>query len=463
MSEENGVIEERFAPPSDPVSGLPYTTDGLEGIGGFIKFTYSDFLVDEIPAYDPCGEGEHCYLLIEKRGLAMSDMLDIVADHFGVKKDAIGYAGMKDKYAITRQVVSVWTPGKQVEQFSELRHDKLSVLWADMHTNKLRVGHLKGNRFSVKIRGVQATKVVQAKAVMDRLAAEGIANYYGPQRFGTRLNNHEVGRAQIAGDYQRALDLLLGPDDRFPRLNTIMGEAYAAGDLERAFESLTPNQRAERTALKALIGGRNAKQAFNRVSVMQQRFFFSAFQSHVFNQVLGERVRSGLLDRISEGDVAMKLGNHACFPVGAEELATEEARTEIDRRVHDFEISPTGPMWGPEMMHAQGGIDELETRALHAMGVTLDEVSAHVKRMKSRLDGTRRAMRVPVKDVEIEGGIDERGHFVRCAFELPPGSFATTVMREIMKDGPQEEPGTVLRSKPVPEDDEARDHDEDDR
>src|SRR5262245_6039299 len=108
-----------------------YITSDLPPIGGVIKQRAEDFLVDEVPLYQPSGAGEHIYLLVQKRGLSTMEMVEIVAAHFAVPRRAVGYAGLKDKHAITRQVVSVHAPGRKIEDFGELRHEKISVLWAD--------------------------------------------------------------------------------------------------------------------------------------------------------------------------------------------------------------------------------------------------------------------------------------------------------------------------------------------
>ena len=432
----------------DPVADLPYATGDLPGIGGFIKHRDDDFLVEEQPAYQPCGEGEHCYLFVEKRGLASSEMLAVVAKHFGVEPTAVGYAGMKDKHAVTRQVVSIHTPGKSIDDFPMLEHPRVSVLWADMHANKLRVGHLRGNRFSIKVRGVSATTVVAARPVLDRLARTGIPNYYGPQRFGATSTNHLIGRADILGAHDLAIDLLLDPP-LSPRLSdqehlVSLAEAYRARDWAGARAALTPGQNTERAAVAALAEGRSPRDAIRAAGRLQRRFFYSAFQSALFNAVCADRLRAGALDRLVLGDVAFKHANHACFAVSDDELSSNAARGELERRIKDFEISASGPMWGADMMRASDEPGEHEDEVLARSGVTLDDLDRHANRLKSRLRGARRPLRAPVIDPTIDAGTDEHGHYVRLAFELPPGSFATTLVREIIKDGPRVTPGTLF-------------------
>src|SRR6185436_13505083 len=120
--------------------------------GGELKAVPEDFVVEEIPAYAPCGDGEHLYLRIEKRGIPTFAAVERIASAFGVGKQAVGYAGLKDARAIAVQWISVHSP-KDVAQGFEL--DGLRVLESSRHRNKLKVGHLRGNRFRIRVRGVR--------------------------------------------------------------------------------------------------------------------------------------------------------------------------------------------------------------------------------------------------------------------------------------------------------------------
>lgn len=347
---------------------LPYLTHELPGIGGEIRARHADFLVEEQPLYRPCGEGEHLYLMVEKRGLGTPEMVDLVAAHFGVRRSAVGTAGMKDAQAITRQVVSVHTPGKRLESFPMLRHESVSVLWADQHTNKLRTGHLAGNRFSIKIRGVAMTDAPRGLRILRELERRGLPNYFGPQRFGAKSDNHHVGRAVLTGESKR------------------------------------------------------------RMPTQKRKLMLNALQSAVFNEVLAERVRAGTMDRLSAGDVAFKHDSGAVFAVDGALADSEETLV----RLREFAISPSGPMWGAKMMRASGAAGDAELQALGKFDLTPEAFEA--SRQAGLVPGIRRPLRVAVRDAEIEGGIDEHGPHVRVAFDLPGGAYATTVLREIMKN-----------------------------
>lgn len=412
--------------------GTHYITPDLPGIGGAIKSREEDFLVEEQPRYQPCGEGEHCYLFIEKRGLSTQDAVAVVARHFRVPRRAVGFAGMKDRRAITRQVVSVHTPGRTIDDFPMLQHARISVLWADMHTNKLRLGHLRGNRFSVKVRGVRMTQVLAARAILERLARTGVPNFAGEQRFGVRLNNHVLGRHMLREDYAALLDEFLGPDLAFPHLNAEARALYARGDYRAALEAFPIGCRYECAALNALLKGPKLQKAFEAIDAAQRRFWCSAFQSAVFNRALALRVEGvpAALDALTEGDLAWKHDNGAVFAVDGPTLADPDTAPRLARG----EISPSGPVWGASMTQASGEVGALERRLLDETGVTPEALDLFARRMGHMMGGARRPLRVPVLFPEIDAGVDEHGEYVRCAFELPAGAYATVVMREVMKN-----------------------------
>jgi tRNA pseudouridine13 synthase len=406
-----------------------YLTSDLPGTGGLLKERPEDFLVDELTAYPPSGKGEHIYLTLQKRGLSTLEMVGILARHFGVPPGAIGYAGLKDKNAVTRQAVTVHVPGRKVSDFPRLEHPKIEVLGAAMHANKLRTGHLLGNRFSIRIRGVHPANVLNARAVLERLAREGVPNRVGEQRFGLLGNNDRVGRALIMGEFDAAARELLGPCAEKPQYNVQARRLFMEGRFAEAGRFFPPGARTELEVLHSLAKGLSPKEAFLRLDERVIRFYVSAFQSAVFNSVLNERLRTGTLAKLLPGDIACKHANGAMFAVD-ESTAKDSAMLD---RLKCLEISPSGPMWGVEMMRAAGTTDEAEVGMLEHHGVPLNRLLALDPRNRTTPRGQRRPLRVPLRAPEVESGVDEHGAFIRCAFELPAGAFATEVLREVMK------------------------------
>jgi tRNA pseudouridine13 synthase len=445
------MTSSRHAPSSDPaaqaadssshVRPTRYLTADIPGIGGVIKQRDDDFLVEEIPAYQPCGTGEHIYIFVQKRGLSTQQLVKMLAAHFGVRESAIGYAGLKDRHAITRQVISIHAPGKTPEDFPMISDERIIVLWSDLHSNKLRRGHLLGNRFSIRVRNVALRSVFDAQKILGRLEASGVPNRTGEQRFGLLENNHLVGRALVLGQWQGALDLILGPSPHvcLGEENTLAREAYARGDLREALGHTHRTMHTEQRLLRALIRGAGPLEACKAIEPLARGFYFSALQSAVFNRVLDERLEAGTFDRLLAGDLAFKHEGGAVFAVGDTTDAT------LAQRLAAGEISPSGPMWGPRMARAGGEVDRAEVAALAAFGLSPEQLEAPLT--EAEIPGTRRSLRVAITNVDLEAGGDEHGTFVRVAFDLPAGAFATVVMEEIMKVGAA---GATAGAEPEP-------------
>jgi tRNA pseudouridine13 synthase len=399
---------------------LPYLTRDFPGIGGTIKNRAEDFFVQEIPLYEPSGEGEHVYCEIQKIGLTTFDAVHRIAAALGVSSRDIGYAGLKDARSISRQTLSIW--GATEEAVMKLQIPDMSVQWAARHSNKLRLGHLKGNRFAIKIRDVNATDVVRLGPVMETLERRGMPNYFGEQRFGRRKNNDKLGAALIRGDGRELLHLLIG--DPLPgiddRMTLAARTAFDASQFEEAMKNWPRRCGMERRILHRFIKTRRPAASARAVDQKIRRLWVSALQSRMFNDVAAARIDT--IDQIMTGDVAYKEENGACFLVT--DAAVEQPRCAA------FEISPTGPLVGYRMTRAQGEAGKLEEEALAKSKLAPEDFRrANILKVK----GARRPLRVRPGEGSLAGGVDEHGPHVTLAFTLPAGSFATMLLREIMK------------------------------
>jgi tRNA pseudouridine13 synthase len=419
----------------DILNPLPreFQTPG-EGIGGVIKARPEDFLVEEIPLYDPCGTGEHLYLRIEKTAVSHGEMLGRIRRHFGVREAAIGFAGMKDKVAVTRQTVSVHLPSGPPEPDLDLGHDRIAILWSARHTNKLRLGHLAGNRFSVRIREVDPGGVTEVRRRLEAIRRSGVANYFGEQRFGYRRNNQLLGAKVLQGDWRGIVDELLGDSGSpFPDYQRERRELFAQGRYMEAAALWTRADRNELVAANALRDGRSVRDSARSVGQGTMSFWVSALQSAVFNRVLDARLAAGTLESLQVGDLAWKHDNGACFAV----TAAERARPELAERLVALEISPSGPLWGPGMTRPAGDVLRDETESLAATGLGLEIFDQEVFGIR----GARRPLRVPVHNLQTDAGVDGYGPHVRVAFDLPGGAYATVLLREVMNGRPVAAPG----------------------
>lgn len=393
-----------------------YLTAGLPGTGGTIKETAEDFVVEEIPLYLPCGEGEHVYALMEKRGVTTLDAIRRLARALKISERDVGYAGMKDARGVTRQTVSL--PRVKPEEVLALELPGIRVLSAARHRNKLKLGHLAGNRFRIRVRGGVPDALARAEAILAVLAQRGVPNRFGEQRYGVQGNSHLIGRAMLAGDWRGAVDLLVGDPAR------VAGEAwqsaieaYRRGELEESLHLFPGHCRTERDVLQRLVKRPDDfERAFHAVHPRLKKLFLSACQSALFDRVVEARLES--LDTVREGDLAWKHANGASFLVT--DAAAEAPRAE------SFEISPTGPLFGCRMTMPEGEEGALENSLLVAEGL---EPASFDLPGGLRMEGERRPLRVPLGEPRVS--IDAEGLVLE--FSLPKGSYATAVLREIVK------------------------------
>lgn len=167
------------------------------GASATLKFLNEDFIVTELPLQLPAGEGEHLWLDIEKNGANTAFVAQQLAEAAGVQEKDVGYAGLKDRYAITRQWFSIHLPKGDTPDLTRLEHPEFKVLSQSRHLKKLRPGDLQGNRFRIVLREVTGDRDA-IEANLQAVAAQGVPNYFGAQRFGHDGGNVEQGRAMLA-------------------------------------------------------------------------------------------------------------------------------------------------------------------------------------------------------------------------------------------------------------------------
>jgi tRNA pseudouridine13 synthase len=337
---------------------LSFAAPEISPIASFFKENEEDFEVHEIPAYAPSGQGEHLYLHLEKRGLDTDRAIRAVADALGASARDAGYAGMKDRHAVTTQWVSFLSK-KPLEEARAIEVPGVRVLEASRHANKIRTGHLEGNRFVLTLRGLDPSRRADLERTLAWLVANGMPAYFGTQRFGRDGDNAARARRWI------------------------------------------------------VEGGRAPEKPFER------KLLVSALQSEIFNALLDARVRAGELGRIVDGDLVRKEDSGGLFV--ADDLA------EVQARADRLEVSATGPMMGAEMRWPEREAKRREEEALAASGLTRE----HLERFRRAGEGTRRAYRVLVRDASIAG----EGDVAIVRFTLPPGAYATEVLREITRGG----------------------------
>jgi tRNA pseudouridine13 synthase len=323
--------------PLDPLVAPPLVTYDLPGTGGRIKAEPDDFEVEEVPAYQPCGQGDFLYLWVEKRSMGAEYFVRQIARRLDVPPGEVGTAGLKDRHAVTRQMVSV--PARAEDCLGQLDGDGIRLLRVDRHTNKLKPGHLHGNRFNILIRDVAPAAGERLAPLLERLRRDGLPNFYGPQRFGRDGETLFLGRALLAGETVPKLPSGQKPNLRNPFL---------------------------------------------------RKLALSGVQSVLFNHTLARRLADGLFRRVLPGDVMAKWPFGGMFV--AEDIAREQARFEARETV------PAGPLFGRKTFPAAGEAAEREASALQEWGLTPKSFHGFGKLMQ----GTRRHNVVYVDDLAGE-------------------------------------------------------------
>jgi tRNA pseudouridine13 synthase len=332
-----------------------------------------------------------------------------------VERD-IGYAGMKDAVGVTLQTLSVQRVS--AEDALALELDGIRVVSATRHSNKLKLGHLKGNHFRVVVRAVSADSVSTAASVIQILQQRGVPNFFGYQRYGALGNSHLIGAAMLRSDWQGAVDRMMGDPHavRDPDWRSAI-VSYQQGDLPAALAQMPRHCRSERDVLQRLVARPDTwKQAFSAIHPRLRKLYLSAYQSYLFDKVV--ELRLPILDRIMAGDLAWKHLNGACFLV--EDLEAEAHRADC------FEISASGPMFGSRMKQPEGVVLAMEQRILEDEGIRGEDFDLGGG---LNLEGERRPLRVPLGDAACQ----LEGDRLQLEFTLPKGSYATSVLREITK------------------------------
>jgi tRNA pseudouridine13 synthase len=328
---------------------------------GVLRSSPEDFKVDEILGFSAGGEGPHALLQVRKRGANTEWVARELARAAGCKPHDVGFAGMKDRNAVTTQYFTVPRGRRDAREFLGLAGEGYTVIDAAPHQRKLPRGALAGNRFEIAVREVRCDAAA-LEARLSQLVRGGVPNYFGPQRFGREGGN----LADVLRAAQRA----------------------AAGESGRS-------------------RGRG-----------DAGFMLSAARSLVFNAILAERVTRGGWNSLLPGDVANLDGRGSVF-------AVESVDDALAARCAALEIHPTAPLVGAGVPLSSAAIRALE----ESTAAQFPEALAVVAR--ERMNAERRALRLRVAGLEYEYADD----VLRLRFELAAGSFATTVLREIIAAG----------------------------
>lgn len=311
------------------------------------------FQVNEKIPFEPQGEGGHAMLLIEKTGSNTDFLAKQLARFAGVNDVAVGYAGMKDRHAVTTQWFSVNLEGYDEPDWSKFEQDNCRIKLVTRHNKKLKRGVLSGNYFHLTLSDIEGERALWQQN-LEHIKQQGVPNYFAEQRFGHHF-----------------------------------------GNLEKA--------------QRWLVEGRKPKQR------QQRSILLSAARSWLFNLVLSERVTKQNWHQHINGDVMQLAGTRGSY------FEADDNDNSIQSRLDQFDIHPTGPLWGR-------GLALTRSECLSLENTVLNDWSAWQQGLENMgLKQERRALRLHPE--QFSWRFDETN--LQIEFYLPAGSYATAVLREL--------------------------------
>jgi len=278
---------------------------------GLFKFQADDFQVVEDLGYEPCGEGEHQFIFVEKMNTNTAYVAEQLARYTKLPLRQVTYAGRKDKYALTRQWFGLHAPGQADFDFSQFELEGVRVIKQTRHNKKLRTGQLKGNAFTITLRQVVHPEAIETR--LTDIAKRGVPNYYGEQRFGVMRVNEQ-------------------------------GEVQRGGNLAMA---------------ERMINGETIRHRNKRSMAL------SALRSWLFNEVLSTRLAEQTFDNVLTGDALVLTGSNSFF-------IHDETQADSQQRYHDHDVCPSAPLWGQGELITKAMAQTLESEVANAHPEVID-------------------------------------------------------------------------------------------
>ncbi|MBY8997476.1 MAG: tRNA pseudouridine(13) synthase TruD [Candidatus Thorarchaeota archaeon] len=439
------------AHPLEKALGMELYSTDFPGIGGRLKIRFEDFVVEEISAdrkalvvHDwsestetpQTAKGESnrfATFTVQKMGLSTMDVANIIAATLKISRTHVTYAGLKDKRAITAQSMSV--PSKSVESLLKLELSRIAIRDANYTRHPVHIGDLWGNRFTILIKNI-TSDCDSALEVAGQLRERTLLNYFGVQRFGvTRPNTHLVGKALIKRDFEDAVRVMLCTTSEYESEELTNIRLQISENLtptEQMIESFPEDMGYEKAVMRELIKHPgDFERAITKIPPRVMTLQVHSFQSYIFNRLLTERVRLGLsVDNPEVGDFLIKLDEtHSGRDTWL--YVTESSLEERQRQVETEEYGIALPIPGYSTRLPSVKQSDLVKQIMKDEDVRL----ADFRNPKMRpLDSPGGFHLASIKIPDLDVSCCDEG--LQARFSLRKGSYATIVMREIMKNHP---------------------------
>ncbi len=415
--------------------GMLFYLTSTEGTGGRIKTFPEDFIVKEISDRPEEKEnGKYAIAEVTTRNWETNRLVRLLSRNLGISRERIGFAGTKDKRAVTTQLMSF---EMSLEKLKDVGLKDVSIGNAYTGKRPIQIGDLIGNSFDIRVRECSMTqdRIVDTLSAVESVVKSigGFPNYFGVQRFGViRPITHKVGELIIRGNLEGAVRAYLSDPSEFEEedVKTARSELVKRDDWSELLRIMP-----EQMSFEKMMVGHLSEHDGDWIGAIEvlpknlQMMFVHAYQSYVFNKMLSKRMESGLpLDKPIVGDVIIPLDANK-IPLHENPVVTTEKNIDlVARQVRTDKAYITLPLFGSESVLSEGQMGDIERSIIEEERITQEDfIVPGLNHCNSK--GNRREVICPVKDLSHR--IEDDGYSV--SFSLPKGNYATCLMREFMK------------------------------
>jgi tRNA pseudouridine13 synthase len=446
-------------PRIDKLLGIDVYATETAGVDGIIREAVDDFVVEEVLVDGSKAEIEkpvehrvlgaspskqrYMLCVLVKRNWDTFVAIRNIARQLGLSQGQIHIAGIKDAKAVTAQHITV--ENCSTEDASKVNIKGIEIRPLGYVHDKLSPYYLLGNNFTIKIKAIKHSESTIEKRITETASAleaiGGIPNFFGHQRFGTtRPITHLVGKAIVEGDFEKAAMLYLAKPSvhEHPSSRAARAELQSTRDFKQALQNFPKQLRFERLMLSHLVENpEDFVGAFTRLPVKLQALFVQACQSYLFNRFLSERIKNGFsLNRAEVGDYLVNVERSGLPMVNVAKVVGAEAITEANELVKAGRMRVTLPLIGIKQKLSQGAMGRIERQILEEEGIQTENFRVNaIPKISGR--GGLRAVLAPVQGFKLHGipafAPNEKEHQADLSFMLLRGSYATVLLREMMK------------------------------
>jgi tRNA pseudouridine13 synthase len=446
-------------PKIDKLLGMDVYATKTAGVGGVIRKSMEDFVVEEILVDGSKAEirkaaetrvlgasdAKQRYLLcvLVKRNWDTFIILKNIAKQLGVSQKQIHIAGIKDAKAVTSQHITV--ENCSMEDAAKVNIKDIEIRPIGYVREKLSTYYLFGNNFTISLKEIKQSESTVAKRIAETAstleAIGGIPNYFGHQRFGTtRPITHLVGKAIVEGDFEAAAMLFLAKPSihEHPSSRSARTELQSTRNFTLALQDFPKQLRYERLMLRHLVvKPRDFIGAFRRLPIKLQALFVQAYQSYLFNRFLSARVKNGFsLNRAEVGDFVVNVERSGLPMVNIVKVAIKENLAKINALIQADRMRVALPLVGVKQNISQGIMGQIERQVLEEESAESENFRVEALR-EMRKRGRLRPIVTPIMNFKLldvlNSAVNSKEYQADLKFMLLRGSYATVLLREIMK------------------------------